>query len=82
MIGMRAPHPALFDLAMSTEDVMEQTVLIADSLGLVSSMTTPGFDLDTVGDFPCLNALTSAQISDLCPRTVKSISSLAIDNVL
>jgi len=82
MIGMRTPHPALFDLAMSTEEVMEQTVLIADSLGLRSSMTAPGFDLDTVGDFHCLDALSSAQLSDLCPRTVKSISSLAIDDVL
>jgi len=82
MIGMRTSHPGLFDLAMSTEEVMEQTVLIADSLGLRSSMTAPGFDLDTVGDFHCLDALSSAQLSDLCPRTVKSISSLVIDDVL
>lgn len=79
MIGMRAPQPALFELAMSTADLMEQTLLIAASLGLRSSMTEPGFDLDTVGDFHYLSALSPAQRSDLCPRTVESISSLRLD---
>jgi len=82
MIGMRSPHPALFEPAMSTEEVMEQTVLIAGSLGLRSSITTPGFDLDTVEDFRCFDALSPAQLSDLCPRTVKLISTLSLDNVL
>ena len=82
MIGMRAPQPALFDLAMSTEDVMEQTVLIADSLGLRSSTKAPGFDRDTPGDFRFFDALSSAQSLDLCPRTVKSISSLRLATVL
>jgi glycosyltransferase A (GT-A) superfamily protein (DUF2064 family) len=82
MVGMRAPHPALFKLAMSTEEMMEQTLRISTSLGLRSSMTAPGFDLDTVGDFHCFDALSSARVSDLCPRTVKLISSLPLDNVL
>ena len=82
MIGMRSPQPALFEPVMSTEDVMEQTLQIAGSLGLRSTITAPGFDLNTVGDFRCLSALSSAQLLDLCPRTVKSISSLPLDNVL
>lgn len=82
MIGMRAPQPALFELAMSNSDMLSHTLSIADSLGLRTSMTAPGFDLDTVGDFRCIDALTSAQRSDLCPRTVRSISSLPIDPVL
>lgn len=82
MVGMRAPHPALFELAMSTEEVMEQSIQIAASLGLRSAMTAPGFDLDTVGDFHCLDALSSAQLLDLCPRTVESISSLRLDSML
>lgn len=82
MIGLRRPQPALFELTMSTEGMMEQTVLIADSAGLRSSLTAPGFDLDTVDDFRCLDALSSAQLSELCPRTVKVISSLSPENVL
>ena len=82
MIGMRSPQPALFEPVMSTEDVMEQTLLIAGSLGLRSTITAPGFDLNTVGDFRCLSALSSAQLLDLCPRTVKSISALPLDSVL
>lgn len=82
MIAMRTPQPALFDLAMATEDMLEQTVRIADSLGLRSSITAPGFDLDTVRDLRCFDALSSAQRLDLCPRTVEAISSLPIDDVL
>lgn len=82
MIGMRAPHPALFELAMSTEEVMEQTVLIAGRLGLRSSITAPGFDLDTIDDFRHFDALPSARMSDLCPRTVELISSSLLGNVL
>ncbi len=82
MIGMRAPQPALFDLPMSTENVMEQTAQLAHSLGLRSSITAAGFDLDTVGDFHCFDELTTAQILDLCPRTVRSISSLHLGAML
>jgi rSAM/selenodomain-associated transferase 1 len=82
MIGLRAPQPALFDQPMSTEDVMEQTTRIARSLELRSSLTAPGFDLDVVGDLHCFDGLSPAQLTDLCPRTVKSISSLQIDIVL
>ena len=81
MIGMRAPQPALFDLPMSTEDVMEQTAQLAHSLGLRSSTTTAGFDLDTVGDFHCFDVLTAAQKLDLCPRTVRSISLLPLGSM-
>jgi rSAM/selenodomain-associated transferase 1 len=82
MIGLRAPQPALFYQPMSTEDLMEQTTRIARSLELRSSITAPGFDLDVVGDFDSFDGLSPAQLSDLCPRTVKSISSLPIDIVL
>jgi rSAM/selenodomain-associated transferase 1 len=82
LIGLRAPQPALFELAMSAHDVMEQTLRIAGSLGLRSSITTPCFDLDRVDDFRCLDALSPAQSLDLCPRTVKLISSLPLRKVL
>lgn len=82
MVGMRAPQPALFDLAMSTADMMEQTLRVAASLGLRSSSTAASFDLDTMEDFRCFDGLPLTQLLDLCPRTVKSISSLPIDVVL
>ena len=82
MIGVRAPHPELFELAMSTDVVMEQTMTTAHSMGLRSSVTTPGFGLNTVEDFRFFDALSSELLSDLCPRTVELISSLPLDNVL
>ena len=82
MIGVRAPHPELFELAMSTDVVMEQTMTTAHSMGLRSSVTTPGFGLNTVEDFRLFDALSSELLSDLCPRTVEQISSLPLDNVL
>ena len=82
MIGVRAPHPELFELAMSTDVVMEQTMTTAHSMGLRSSVTTPGFGLNTVEDFRCFDASSSELLSDLCPRTVELISSLPLDNVL
>lgn len=82
MIGVRAPHPELFELAMSTDAVMEQTVVAAQSIGLRSSVTTPAFGVNTVEDFRCFDALSSELLSDLCPRTVELISTLPLDNVL
>ena len=82
MIGMCTPQPEVFETAMSTSEVLDQAIQIARSLGLRSSITASGFDLDTVADFRCLDELTSAQRLDLCPRTVELISSLALDRVL
>ena len=82
LIGMRTPRPAVFELPMSTDEVMEQTLAAARSMGLQSSLTAPGFDLDTVGDFHSLDLLSEAEQLDLCPRTVKSISSAPFRAVL
>jgi rSAM/selenodomain-associated transferase 1 len=82
LIGMRTSRPSVFELPMSTDAVMEQTLEAARSMGLQSSLTSASFDLDTVGDFHCFDALSAAQKLDLCPRTVESISSAAIRAVL
>ena len=82
LIGTRTPQPEIFEVAMSTADMLEQTLRVADVLRLRSSTTTPGFDLDTVDDLRRLSALTSAQLSDRCPRTVESIALLRLDTLL
>lgn len=82
LIGMRTSCATVFELPMSTDAVMEQTLAAARSMGLRSSLTDAGFDLDTVGDFHCFDALSTAQQLDLCPRTVKSISSAPLRAVL
>ncbi|HEB90672.1 MAG TPA: DUF2064 domain-containing protein, partial [Deltaproteobacteria bacterium] len=82
LIGMRGPHPELFDVGMSTRDMLEETIRIARSLGLRSSLTPPALDLDTVADLRSLLMLDPARRSDLYPLTVELISSLGLDIVL
>ena len=82
LIGMRRPHPAIFELAMSTDEVLDQTLEIARASGLRVSLTRPSFDLDTVGGFHFFGELSRAQLLDLCPRTVEAISDLPLDVVL
>jgi len=71
LIGMRTPQPALFELVMSTDDLMEQTIQLAASLGLRSSNTTPGFDLDRVEDFRCFDALSSYSQVNFVPVAIE-----------
>lgn len=82
LIGLRRPQPGLFEMPMSSEHVLDQTLASARDAGLRVATTTPGFDIDTMGDFRSFSALSTAQLLDLCPRTVESISSLPIDPVL
>ena len=82
MIGMRTAIPAIFALPMSTDEVIDQTIATANSLGFRNSLTPTSFDLDTVGDFRCFDVLSPALLLDLCPRTVKSISVLPLPVVL
>jgi glycosyltransferase A (GT-A) superfamily protein (DUF2064 family) len=82
LIGMRTARPAVFELPMSTDQVMEQTLAAARAMGLKSSLTKPGFDLDHVGDFHCFEKLSSETLLDLCPRTVASISLAPLRGVL
>jgi len=82
LIGLRRPQPKLFEMPMSREDVLAQTLEAARRAGLRVSTTTANFDIDTMGDFRLLGALSSAQQLDLCPRTVASIPASPIEPVL
>ncbi len=82
LIAMRTSCPPVFELPMSTDAVMEQTLAAARDIDRRTSLTSPCFDVDSVGDFRCIDELSSAEGLDLCPRTVESISSAQMRGVL
>lgn len=82
LIGQCRPDPAIFDLPMSTTEVLEQTVEIARAKGWRHSLTNATPDLDRVTDFAAIDALSRKETSDLCPRTVESIADLRRSGVL
>ncbi|MBK7949653.1 MAG: glycosyltransferase [Deltaproteobacteria bacterium] len=71
LIGMKNPHPSLFELTLSTESVLDETLDRARALGLAVAQTRPSFDLDVPADLARLDALPPARSLDLCPRTVR-----------
>jgi len=71
LIALREPHAALFEVRMSTGSVLDETLARAQRLGLVASLTRPGFDLDRADDLARLGALPAERSSVLCPRTVE-----------
>ena len=76
------PEAALFDVPMSTGEVLKETRTIANQFALRHSLTQPTFDLDTVADLPSLDDVPVEISSDLCPRTVEAISNLRESGVL
>lgn len=70
LIGMKKPHRMLFELRLSTESVLAETLDRARRLGLEVGLTRPSFDLDVPADLARLDALPPARSLDLCPRTV------------
>ena len=82
MIGQATPNAAIFDVPMSTGEVLAETIAIANQFALRHSLTQPTFDLDTVADLPSLDDVPVEISSDLCPRTVEAISNLRESGVL
>ncbi|MFK7897897.1 MAG: TIGR04282 family arsenosugar biosynthesis glycosyltransferase [Myxococcota bacterium] len=82
VVGMRSPHPELFNLPMSTERVLDQTIQFSAAKKLRLEQTGSVFDLDVATDFQELAAVEEEIQLDLCPRTVKAISLLNSDGVL
>lgn len=56
LIGMREPVSGLFDHAMSTAEVLSDTLSNAEAKGLRVECLAPGFDIDTVDDLRRLRA--------------------------
>jgi rSAM/selenodomain-associated transferase 1 len=70
LVAMSRPAAALFDHAMSTRSVLEDTLANAKRLGLTSYVLPPGFDLDTAADFEHLARARSLGATHQCPRTI------------
>jgi glycosyltransferase A (GT-A) superfamily protein (DUF2064 family) len=79
---MKQIERRLFEIPMSTEAVLGQTLEFARELGLSASTTQAGFDLNTVGDLQLLDALSEEEKTDLCPRTVQFLSTIPGRRVL
>jgi rSAM/selenodomain-associated transferase 1 len=75
LLGVRRPAPRLFELPMSTSDVLVATERRALELGLDCRRLAPGFDIDTIEDLrflldlpdsaPCSATLAFARRHDL-----------------
>jgi hypothetical protein len=82
MIGMHGACPALFEVPMSTDQVLPSTLAAAERSGLKTVVTSPTFDLDTAADLQSLARLSDEESSDLCPRTVEAIEVYRSNRVL
>lgn len=82
MVGLRRPCAELFEVSMSTREMLGLTLDVADRLGLKSATTAPTVDVDTAADLAALDLLPEEESSDLCPRTVEAIAALRFDGVL
>lgn len=76
MIGLRRAAPEVFNVPMSTENVLSETIAIADSLGLRHSKTNATLDVDRVEDFHALERIPAKELLNSCPRTVEAIAEL------
>ncbi len=61
LIGLTRPQPQLFDLPMSTPDVLRQTLERVERLGLRLTLLPEMFDIDTGVDLARLRAMLEAQ---------------------
>ena len=82
LIALKAPHPELFDIPLSTNSVLDQTVARARAKGLVVSVTRVSFDLDVVSDLARLDAIEPSRSSVLCPETVQIVRDFRAMGVL
>jgi len=69
LVGVAKPVPGLFEHAMSTRTVAEDTRLNAARRGLSTRFLEASFDVDTVEDLVRL-AEFRQELGDLCPNTL------------
>lgn len=82
MIGLRAPCPSLFEVAMSTGDMLRLTLNAAATRGLETVVTSPTIDLDTAADLDAFSTRVDQESLDACPRTVEAIEVYRSEGVL
>jgi len=76
LIGLRASADALFDLEMSTSNVLQWTVDQGKSLGMRVELLAPHHDVDTAADLPLLAGELSTERT---PRTLAWIARSAAE---
>jgi len=82
MIGGRNPAQELFEVPMSTREVLGNTIARAEARGMDCVLTPMARDVDVLEDLDAFNDLSSARSSDLCPRTVQCLGHLRAQGVL
>ena len=82
MVGQGETDSRLFDVPMSTDDMIDRTVSLCRDQGRSVHQTKPTFDLDEITDLRFIDAMPSDRSSDLCPRTVEAIAELRRTGVL
>lgn len=70
LVALRRPAPGLFAHAMSTPEVLVDTLANARRLGLSAQVLEPGFDVDIAADLVHLAAARHAGRAGGCPRTL------------
>jgi rSAM/selenodomain-associated transferase 1 len=70
LIGLRRAAPGLLGHPMSTDSVMQDTLLSAHRLGLSSEQVSAGFDIDTAADLERLDRAVPPDSAGLYPRTM------------
>lgn len=78
LVGMRRFAPGLFDHAMSTRSVLEDTLANAARLGLRSDLRGVNFDLDTAKDLALLAEARRQGAASQCPRTLAYLDANAL----
>lgn len=70
LVGMRRFAAGLFDHAMSTRCVLDDTLSNAARLGLHADVVGKSFDIDTGDDLARLARARDQGMTTLCPRTI------------
>jgi rSAM/selenodomain-associated transferase 1 len=78
LVGLRRPAAGLFEHAMSTRSVLEDTLANAAKLGLRAHVAQTSFDIDTAPDLDRLAAARSTAVTALCPRTLAYLDGNAL----
>ena len=73
LIGLREPFDALFEMELSTETVLEQTLACARELGLGVEILPPHHDVDTASDLATVQKELS---EDFTPHTMQWFHSM------
>ena len=75
LVGLRAPVPGLFEHAMSTDRVLEDTCANARARNMSVALVRPGFDLDTAEDLLRFEELRDSDVARHCRRTLSLLGS-------